>query len=176
MTPHRMNLVEAYFHYGTADDAFPVPRAVEPGSKAIVVAKNTRAASGASGLTVWRLGDSHYHCVLLWSAPRNFYLHANTVAFGITPGKPAAIESRGCAALFNDMYYYEGKMAGARTYYAKVSCNYGEQGGNSIRSQVICCKIFSRRKNRQFSGTLMIWVVCFPEIFHFLKLYMNHIY
>ena len=76
---------------------------------------------------LWRLGDTHYHCVLMWSAPRNFYLHANTVALGITPGKPAMIDSRGYEALFNEMYYYDGKVAGASTYYAKVSCNYGEE-------------------------------------------------
>ena len=126
-TPHRMCLVDTYLHYGQVDESFPVPRAVEPGKQAILVAKNARAAAGASGLALWRLGDTHYHFVLMWSAPRNFYLHANTVALGITPGKPALIDSRGYEALFNDMYYYDGKVAGAATYYAKVSCNYGEE-------------------------------------------------
>ena len=126
-TPHRMNLIETYLHFGAVDESFPVPRAVEPGAQTIIVAKNSRAAAGASGLTLWRLGDTHYHCILMWSAPRNFYLHANTVALGITPGKPAAIDSRGYSALFSDMCYYDGKVAGASTFYAKVSCHYGEE-------------------------------------------------
>ena len=126
-TPYRMNLIDTYIHYGAVDESFPIPRALEPGSQSIIVSKNSRAAAGASGLVLWRLGDTHYHCVLMWSAPRNFYLHANTVALGITPGKPALIDDRGYEALFNNMYYYDGRLAGAPTYYAKVSCNHGEQ-------------------------------------------------
>ena len=126
-TPHRMSLIDTYLHYGAVDPSFPVPRAVEPGAQTIIVAKNSRSTAGTSGLTLWRLGNTHYHCVLMWSAPRNFYLHANTLAIGITPGKPFIVESGGYEALFNDMYYYDGKVAGVSTYYAKVSCNYGEE-------------------------------------------------
>ncbi len=46
MTGHRLNLVDTYLHYGLVDDSFPAPRAVEPGSQAIIVAKNARAAAG----------------------------------------------------------------------------------------------------------------------------------
>ena len=46
LTGHRLNLVDVYLHYGLVDETFSVPRAVEPGSQAIVVAKNARSAAG----------------------------------------------------------------------------------------------------------------------------------
>ncbi len=85
---------------------------------------------GTSGLTLWQIGETHYHFVVGWSAPRNFYTHSNTVMFGVTSGKPIQIEEGGgYGALFNHMYQ---STAGSssddpHTFFVKTVCNFGER-------------------------------------------------
>jgi hypothetical protein len=85
--------------------------------------------SGASGLALWRLGNTHYHFVMAWSAPRNFYAHSNTIMFGLTSGRPIQIEDGGYGTLFNHMYNGTGYniIDGISTFFTKVVCVFGEQ-------------------------------------------------
>ena len=60
-------------------------------------------------MLVFRLGSTQYHLCVCWSAPRNFYTHANVLAAGITCGPPVQMEQEGARAFFNRMYYAKDK-------------------------------------------------------------------
>ncbi len=55
--------------------------------------------------------------MVTWSAPRNFYVHSNVLAAGITTGEPIQMDESGDAALFNKMYNHDNGSPG---------CNAGE--------------------------------------------------
>ena len=102
----RLKHVETYLHYGQMENGFSCPREILENSNATIVARNTSTSvpAGSSGAIVWKIGDSMYYLCVIWSAPRNFYTHSNTLAYGITNGMPVQIHESGFSTLFNKLY------------------------------------------------------------------------
>eukprot|EP00095_Tigriopus_kingsejongensis_P002390 maker-scaffold714_size108203-snap-gene-0.21 protein:Tk02390 transcript:maker-scaffold714_size108203-snap-gene-0.21-mRNA-1 annotation:"echotoxin a" len=125
--------IESYIHYGNLDLEILHNRNVAKQSESVFVGRNTFGTpTGSSGLHLWQIGDTHYHLVIGWSGPRNFYTHSNTLMFGITNGNPVQIEEGGFARLFNKMYNADDVSS-----FVKVICDYhqGSREGHLITNK-----------------------------------------
>ncbi len=77
-----------------------------------------RGCAGTCGILLFRLGDTQYHLCVAFSAPRNFYTHANVLCAGVTAGAPVLLDEGGgggARALFNRMYHAKEEELGDLT-------------------------------------------------------------
>ena len=99
-TTYHLAIVNFYLQKGQLQVP---PTSISPGKKEALLAHRTGAhAAGATGVTVWKIGDTHVNLVVLWSTPFNFDHHKNVLGIGFMRGEFKAEKST-----YKDMYFAE---------------------------------------------------------------------
>ena len=117
-----MELSNSTEYYLSSEGYYPAwgyvespPVGVSPGKKSGFVARKTSfAATGTTGVAVWRIGDTSTRLVVMWSAPWNHNHHRNVLAVGFKENTVSLNTN-----IYKEMYYDKHEKWFSRRQYNK---------------------------------------------------------